>query len=226
MPCPGRSKLLARAARRAARRRGPGSERRRPRRTARAGGVKTLFPKGVAGAPDRVEEARLSAVFELLPQVADINRDHVVALRLILPDLLKQLLASQDLPRMPHEMLQELELGRSEGHRPLAPPRAPASGFQEQVGESQIVMRTRPPEQCTDPGQELLVSERLDEIVVGSGVEALDPLVGSAKRCEEQDGTLCGHGAQPPANLYRVKTGKHDVEHHEVERLLPRKAQG
>src|SRR5258708_29584912 len=95
---PGLSSRCAQAVCRAASRRGPGSARPQLRRTARGAAVKALQAEGVAGAAHGVQEPRLAPLLELLPEVPDVDGDHVVVFRLALPARLAQLAPGPPLP--------------------------------------------------------------------------------------------------------------------------------
>src|ERR1700693_651900 len=138
---PGWSSPRAPAARTAGRQTRRASARRPRRRTTRAGPVMTLLAQGVAGAAHRAQQPRLPALLELLPQVPDVDRYDIVVFRLAFPDRLQQVFTRQDLAGVSHEVLQEIELGRREAHRSRAAPRAAAWRFQQQVGESKMVLR-------------------------------------------------------------------------------------
>src|SRR5437867_3036389 len=65
----------------------------------------------VAGAPDRVQQARLAAGLELAAQVGDEHLDRVRrGERVVAPDLLQQALARDDDALVAHEVLEQLEL--------------------------------------------------------------------------------------------------------------------
>src|SRR4029077_8657926 len=106
------------------------------------GGGTLRVPERVARAADRVEQPRLSALFELLAHVADVNGDHVVALGLACPNRLQQLFTRQHLARMAEEVLEQRELGVGQGQLPRATPRAACGRFEVEVRKTQTVGRT------------------------------------------------------------------------------------
>ena len=77
------------------------------------------------------------------------------------------------------------------------------------------------PKQCADPRQELVVRERLDEIVVGARIEPGDAIGDGVARGEHQDGQIRSV-AQSPADLHAVDAGEHDVEYDEIGRPIAR----
>ena len=77
----------------------------------------------------------------------------------------------------------------------------------------------RAAEQRADAGQQLLERERLDEVVVGAGVEARDAVRDRVARREHQDRCPVAVAAEPAAHREAVELGHEDVEHDEL-RLL------
>jgi hypothetical protein len=65
------------------------------------------------------------------------------------------------------------------------------------------------------------VRERLDEVVIGTGIEARDTVGDGIARGQHQD-RHTGPRAQPPADLDAVESRQHHVQHHEVGRLIAR----
>jgi len=94
-----------------------------------------------------------------------------------------------------------------------------AGGFEEQVGEAQVVTRSYSPEQSAHPRQELLVGERLDQVIVGTGVETFHALLCAAQRRQQQDRHLSSR-SKAPAHRDAIKAGKHHVQHDEVEAVV------
>ena len=86
-----------------------------------------------------MQQPRLACFLELLPHVADVHRDHVVALRLSVPDRIQQLLAGEHLARMAQEVLEQSELRLGQRQRPFSTPGAATRRFEDEVGEAQMV---------------------------------------------------------------------------------------
>ena len=67
-------------------------------------------------------------------------------------------------------------------------------------------------QQRAHPRQQLAQRERLDEVVVGAGVQAGDAVVDLAARGEHQHRRAVAALAQAPAHLQAVDAGHRDVE--------------
>ena len=75
------------------------------------------------------------------------------------------------------------------------------------------------------PGDELLGLERLDDVVVGAGLQAHDDVDGVGLRGEHDD-RHAGLGADLAAHLEAVDAREHDVEEHQVGAVLAEDADG
>ena len=75
-------------------------------------------------------------------------------------------------------------------------------------------------QQRSQPRAELLERERLDEVVVGAGVEPLHAVRDGVARGEHQHGRAVAGGPQAAADLEPVGLGHQDVEDDRVGRLV------
>jgi hypothetical protein len=71
-------------------------------------------------------------------------------------------------------------------------------------------------QQRPEPGKQLVEGERLGEVVVGAGVEALDPVAHGVTCGEHQDRQVVAGGAQGPGRLDAVEARHHHVDDQRV----------
>src|SRR2546423_7070302 len=124
-----------------------------------------------------LQQARAPALLELLTQIADVHVDHVTTRpKVETPDGIEQLLAAQDLARISHEVLQQIELFRRRRDQLVSTADLARRQVHDDVGIAQGAASPwcPAPEQRPHPSEELLVSKRLDQIVVSSLVESFD----------------------------------------------------
>ena len=90
-----------------------------------------------------------------------------------------------------------------------------------QVGEGQrllggVLGRHDAAQQRAQPGEQLLEGEGLGEVVVGPGVEALDPVADGVAGGEHEDGYVVPGGPQRARRLDPVESRHHHVHHDHV----------
>jgi hypothetical protein len=73
-----------------------------------------------------------------------------------------------------------------------------------------------PTEQRPQPGEKFVEGERLGQVVVGSGIEAFDPVTGGGAGGEHQNGETEVFGASHPTHCESVEYRHADVENHGV----------
>src|SRR6476620_4400042 len=149
-----------------------------------------LYAEYVPCAADRVEEARLTAGFQLSSQVGYEDLDRVGDREgVIAPDLVEQLLAADDQPFVAHQVLEQLELALREVDRAVGARDLVGVRVQRQVAHPQRrhPARRPAPQQRPQAREQLLALEGLDQIVVRTDVEALDAGLQRVTRGEHQD---------------------------------------
>ena len=102
-------------------------------------------------------------------------------------------------------------------------------GSRRHVGELQrVVAGAGAAQQRAHPRAQLLDGERLDEVVVGAGVEALDAVVDRVARGHDEDRDRVAAAAQRPADVEAADLGHQQVEHDRVGRRrgVPRERLG
>src|SRR5437764_8471921 len=136
-------------------------------------------PEDEPDAPHVVQQPALALGLRLAAQVAHVDVERVGSgPEVVAPDPVVDLGPAEDLVRVPEEQLEEGELGAGEGQLPLAAPGPVLADVEAEVLEGEAVggAATGPPEQGPYTGQQLIQGERLEQVVVGAGVEAGDPI--------------------------------------------------
>jgi hypothetical protein len=94
---------------------------------------------------------------------------------------------------------------------------------ERQVAEAEdFVVSTRrgPPQQGAHPSEELLEGERLHEVVVGTGVEAVDSLSDRSPGREHEHWRPVTGSTKSPAHFETVQARHRDIEHYGVSGTL------
>ena len=183
----------------------------RPRRVA--------GPQGVAGAPDRLEPHAGARHGQLAPQPAGVHVDDVgERVELIVPGVVEDALAAEDLARVPEEQLEQPELLGAQGQRFSGEARFARRRVEREAAERQLRRQRapRPPQQRADARQQLLEREGLDEVVVGAAVQAGDLVGGRVPRREHEHRDGEPPVAQLAAQGEPVDLREHDVQDQEV----------
>ena len=108
---------------------------------------------------------------------------------------------------------------------PIAPAHLVGRRVEHEIGEGQPVVRAAagsPAQQRPYPGQQLLVRERLDQIVVGAGVEPAHPVGGRVARGEHEHQRVGASARRRSQTARPSRPGQHQVEHDEVGRRARR----
>src|SRR5581483_5128462 len=115
-----------------------------------------------------MQQARLTALFQLAPQVADVHPQRVRGrAEVVTPHALVDLRPRQYLPRIAHEELEQVELGARQLEAAVTSHHLTRRGIQRQVTEPECaVAGAGPSQQRTHASPQLLDRERLDEVVV------------------------------------------------------------
>src|SRR5512132_2684697 len=170
----------------------------------------------VADAPDGPDADPAAGVLELAAEVADVDVDDVgEAVIVVVPDVLEDGGAAHDLTGVPHQELQQGELPGRELQGPAGQGGGVGGRVEDQVGDGEGggPLADAPADLGPQAGQQLLEGERLDQVVVGPGVQAADPVGHAVAGGEHEHRRPAAGLAQPPADLDPVQAGEHDVEH-------------
>ncbi len=130
---------------------------------------------------------------------------------------------------MPGQQLQQVELGAGEFELLPGAPGPPGGRLDPQVRDGQDLGGGGgrvAAQQGAQPGEQLLHVEGLDQVVVGAGVQAGDPVRDLHPGGEHQHRGAVAGLAQPAADLQPVRLRHHHVEHQDVRALLGEDGQG
>src|SRR6187397_1320644 len=121
---------------------------------------------------------------------------------------------------MAEEQLEEGELLRREADFDVAAVHATARRVQHEVAgrKDRRTLTGTSPDQGPNPRHELREGERLDEVIVGAGVQALDAVADVVASGEHEDGRPSAPGTELATNGEAVELGEHDVEDDRVVR--------
>ncbi|ALE84040.1 hypothetical protein XF36_13545 [Pseudonocardia sp. HH130629-09] len=142
----------------------------------------------------------------------------------MVPDRRQQLLAAQHPARRVRELEQQLQLRRGERHDaimrgddqglPVDRERTLSHDLRWAVAHHGWSLG-RPSQNGPDAGVQHTTGDRLDDVVVGTGLQTghdVDVVVTSGQHHDRDR----PRGTQPPAHLEPVDVGQHQVEHHDV----------
>ncbi len=137
----------------------------------------------------------------------------------IRPGVVEQLVARQNLTGPAQQALQDGELALAQVDRP-ARNRDPAGGLVEldRAGLERVRLpRRRTATQGPQSSQQLLVGERLDQIVVRPGIQALDSIADRVASREHQDRHLRALLSKGPSHVESRPVRQPDVEDDRVQ---------
>src|SRR3954469_21394972 len=169
----------------------------------------------VPRAADGVQEPRLAAGLELAPEVRDEDLDGVRRREgVVAPDLLQQALAGHDDALVAHEVLEQLELALGQLDRAVAAVDLVRVRVQREVGDDERgrAARRPPAQEGAQAREQLLALERLDDVVVGAGVQALDARLDGVAGGEHEDRDVVA-AAQAARHVDAVEPRQAEVEH-------------
>ena len=168
----------------------------------------------VAHAAHGVDQARLAARLQLAAEVRDVDLDRVrPGLELVAPDALEDEVAGHHLARVEHEQLEQRVLGAGEVEVAVAAwGHARVHGHVADLERLVAQLAAAAAQQGAHAGDQLVERERLDQVVVGAGVEAGDAVGDGVARREHQHRHAGARRAQPLAHLDAV-----DARHHQVQ---------
>ena len=122
---------------------------------------------------------------------------------------------------VPQEKLEQVELSTRQVEQPLAADSAAGHEIQFQIRrfQSKHVRWSAASQQRANPGEQLGKRERLDQIVVGSEIQAADSIVNAVSRRQDQDGRLDVTLPQRLEDFEPTAPRQHQIEDDEIEEL-------
>src|SRR6266702_6296951 len=175
-----------------------------------------LLLQDIANPTNGVDQAWLTLRLELGAQVAHVDfHDIGGPLEIDPPDAVQDDLAGEYLARAPQEERQQLVLGGRKFDLACATMGHACARIQLDVGIAQHLMALLlvAPQEGLYPRQQLFRGKGLDEIVIGSRLEAFYPVGHGVARCEHEDRHFVPCGAQPPRHLQPIESWEHEIKH-------------
>src|SRR5579875_1037912 len=182
----------------------------------------SCLPEDVARPAYRLDESGLAALLELVPEVADIDLEHVgIAPKIVSPDLLEDHIPREHLAGMPHKEGEEFVLLGCQLDDPIPAHRFPARRIKLEIakGENGAGRAVAAAKERTDAGGQLFKGKRLDQVIIGAGIQASDPIWYLVTRGQHQNGDIPPR-AQSSADFEAVQAGHHHVEDDQVGRTV------
>ena len=154
--------------------------------------------------------------FELAAQGADVDLDDVRIVGVVAPDLGEQLVLGENQSALADEVGKQSQLGRGQlERRTCARGEAGLLVDDDVAGFDRRAEAPRSPQHGAHAGEQLFERERLDQVVVGSEFEAVQPILDRVARGQEDDRQITG-GAQRSRQLEAVAARKEHIEHGQI----------
>src|SRR5688500_18864218 len=186
--------------------------------------LRLAFAKHEADAAHGVDEPDRLLQIDLPAQARDVYVDDVVERRRargLFPDVAGQRLPRHHLSLMPEQVLEQLEFADGQLDRFVAAGDLAGEQIDLEIADRESG-RVRDPaaaHQRADACHQLRERKRLDEIVVGTAVEAGHPILQRIARGEHEHGRLEAARAQRAQDLEAVPARQRQIEQDRVERF-------
>src|SRR5450759_1769522 len=198
------------------------SRRRRVRRRSAASPPSrgaSVATQPVSHTADRLDAGRAFRS-QLLAEQVDVRLHRVRGERgPIRPGVVEQLVAAEDLPGPAKEALQDRVFAAAQLNLPPGDSHAAQRLVERDRprGEPHGRARWRSPAQRAEPCEQLLVGERLHEVVIGAGVQPGHPVPHRIPRRQHQDRHRVSHPAELPRDLETGPVRQPDIEDDRLE---------
>src|SRR5271166_727464 len=141
------------------------------------------------------QQRRVKIAVDLGAQARYMHIDHVgLRIEMVIPHMLEQHGAGDDLPGVLHQIFQQAELARLEDDLLAAPGHLVRQPVEGQIADLEHGLLRRalraPPRQSLDAGEQFRKCVGFGEIVVAAGAKPLHAVVDLAERGEDQDRSL------------------------------------
>ena len=141
-----------------------------------------------------MNELRVEAPIDFAAKSADMGLHHAgLRIEMKLPDVFEQHGSRDDAACVPHEVFQKLEFLRLQVDAMPGPSNGSFQKIHLEIGHAQSLRdlsHRRPAGERVDPGEQLGKREWLDEIIIAARLQAFDPIVDPAERCQKQHGSF------------------------------------
>ncbi len=161
-------------------------------------------------------------------KIADLHVDHVAAgVEPGIPDVLEQLRPGEGLAWTAHQIFEQLELRWKQINRPAGATHGPLDQIHFQIAALQPGARVAcAAQQSLDPRSQLAHVERLDEELVGAGLEFADSVVHRRRRTDHQNRGIISFAAQGLDDRQAVLPVQHAVHDDNGRPAGTRRAEG
>ena len=171
-----------------------------------------------------MHDAAFAAFFGLAPQVPHVNIERFgVRLEIETPDAFVDHVTGQHDAGVASQQLQQIELGLGQLQRSPVARHLAGRGIDREVADPDgfgDILGRRAPKQRTHAGQQLVERKRLDQVVVGAGVEPGDAIGHLMAGSQHQHGGPVTALAQRATHRQPVHDRHHHVEQQQIGRLL------
>src|SRR5690242_18968046 len=153
----------------------------------------------------------------------DVNIQRVAFnLSFVAPDRLNTSIPRYDAPRITHQEFQENEFGAGEGNIRATALNGMLAGIQHDIAHLQVSVRLNclSARQGPTAGEKHLERKWLREVIISSGIQPGNDVIGRIAGREHQDGVLRAGFPQLPDNSETIESGQHDIENEHIKVAL------